>query len=144
MSPPGADPPDRAASPTAQRPSVLLAEDDDSLRHMLELVLRREGYDVEACSDGLRALEALARAAAGEARIDVALLDLRMPDASGAQIRGNEALRSLRVIAMSGFSDAVQAEAARAAGADDFLPKPFSIARLTAALRALVPAPGGS
>ena len=148
MSPPRADPPNRAAPPAAQRPSVLLAEDDDSLRSMLELMLRREGYDVQACSDGLRALEALARAAAGEARIDVALLDLRMPGASGAellvQIRGNEALRSLRVIAMSGFSDAVQAEAARAAGADDFLPKPFSIARLTAALRALVPAPGRS
>ena len=148
MSPPRADPPDRAALPAAQRPSVLLAEDDDSLRSMLELVLRREGYDVQACSDVLRALEALARAAAGEARIDVALLDLRMPGASGAellaQIRANEALRSLRVIAMSGFSDAVQAEAARAAAADDFLPKPFSIARLTAALRALVPAPGSS
>ena len=140
-----ADRPDRVNPRAAQRPSVLLAEDDDSLRSMLELVLRREGYDVEACSDGMRALEALARAAAGEAHIDVALLDLRMPGASGAellaQIRQTEALRSLRVIAMSGFSDAVQAEAARAAGADEFLPKPFSVARLTAMLRALVPVP---
>ncbi len=124
---------------------MLLAEDDDSLRSMLEFVLRREGYEVEACSNGTLALEALARAAAGDTHLDAALLDLRMPGASGAellaQIRGSEALRSLRVIAMSGFSDAVQAEAALAAGADEFLPKPFSIGRLTAVLRALMAAP---
>lgn len=137
----GASPP-RGVPAAPARPAILLAEDDDSLRSMLELVLQRDGYDVHACRDGAEARDALAAAAAGEALLDIALLDLRMPGATGtdllAQIRGAEALRSLYVIAMSGFSDAAQADAARTAGADAFLPKPFSIERLTTTLRAVV------
>jgi CheY-like chemotaxis protein len=86
---------------SATRVSVLLAEDDDSLRTMLELVLQREGYEVHACGDGARAREALASAAAGGSHLDVALLDLRMPGVTGtellAQIRASAVLRPLHV-----------------------------------------------
>ena len=124
---------------------MLVAEDDDSLRTMIELVLGREGYRVVACGDGTRAQAALAEASAGEASLDAALLDLRMPGASGAEllryIRGDERLRSLGVIAMSGYSDALQAQQARAAGADVFLAKPFTVDQLTSTLRSVVGPP---
>ncbi len=124
---------------------MLVAEDDDSLRTMIELVLGREGYRVVACSDGARARAALAKASAGEASLDAALLDLRMPGASGVEllryIRGDERLRSLGVIAMSGYSDARQEQQARAAGADVFLAKPFTVDQLTSTLRSVVGTP---
>ena len=94
-------------------PVVLLAEDDSSLRTLLEVVLEREGYRVVACGDGEAAGRALASAAAGQLPLDAALLDLRMPGVSGSDllraIRGDERLRTLRAIAMSGYSDARQA-----------------------------------
>ena len=121
---------------------MLVAEDDDSLRGMLELVLQREGYEVIACSDGARAREALRAAVGGAVQLSAVLLDLRMPRASGAEIletiRSEPVLRSLPVIAMSGHSDALQAQRAREAGADAFLAKPFSVDQLTAQLRSVL------
>jgi len=110
---------------------VLVAEDEESLRGMLAVVLEGAGYEVLLCSDGLRAREALA----GPARIDLALLDLRMPGLGGAQliefVRGHPPRAALPLVAMSAFSDDFSAQALLAAGADAFLAKPFTIQELT-------------
>jgi len=135
---------EREAGPGPPRgtPVVLVAEDDAALRTLLQAVLDREGYEVVACGDGEAAARALASAAAGQRPLHVALLDLRMPGVSGTDllraIRGDVRLRYMRAVAMSGYSDAHQAEEARAAGADAFLPKPFTIDELTSLLSRLL------
>lgn len=110
---------------------ILVAEDEESLRGMLALVLRSAGYEVLLCSDGSEARITLA----GDDHIDAALLDLRMPALDGTKVieyvRGNPQRASLPVIAMSAFSDEFNARHMLAAGADAFLAKPFTIQELT-------------
>ena len=121
-----------AASPATRPgpPVVLVAEDEESLRSMLSLVLTGAGYAPLLCEDGAVAVAELDR----QDRLDVALLDLRMPELSGpevlARIRRHPAHHSLPVIAMSAYSDELQARELLSQGADAFLPKPFSVADL--------------
>ena len=120
--------------------SVLLVEDDRELRTTLSEALRVEGYRVlpAASLTDARALlaHAQSQAAAGEPAVDIALLDLGLPDGEGQDL-----LATLRrqggtaVIVIS----ARQADSAKIglldAGADDYLVKPFSLAELLARLR---------
>ena len=88
---------------------ILVAEDEQSVRDMIALALRSNGYDVLLCEDGARAIAELD----GDAHIDAVLLDLRMPVIGGAEvvdhIRRSERLRSLPVVAMSAYNDELQA-----------------------------------
>ena len=119
-------------------PVVLLAEDEDSLRGMLEIVLRGNGYEVLLCANGAQALALLE----GDSRIDAALFDLRMPEVSGAELlavlRRTPHRAGVPAIAMSAYNDDQQAQALLTAGADAFLSKPFSLQQLTATLAALL------
>jgi len=124
--------PDPAA---ASRPIVLVAEDEETVRSMLAMVLRASGFDPVLCVDGLAAAEHLE---SGE-HVDALLMDLRMPRLGGLELvtrlRQRPELRSLPVVAMSAYNDEVQERAARAAGANAFLAKPFTIADLARTLR---------
>jgi CheY-like chemotaxis protein len=128
-----------AAAP--ERPVVLVAEDEESLRGMLELVLHSRGYDVRLCSDGLRAQAAIE----GPGRIDAVLLDLRMPGVNGRQLltclRELPQRTAVHAIAMSAFSDDLQVREMLEAGADAFLAKPFTIDELTSTLDRLMHRP---
>ena len=66
--------------------TILLAEDDRSLRRYLEVVLQREGYEVVAASDGLEAMKA-----ALTAPVDLVITDAIMPN-----LNGHELVRFLR------------------------------------------------
>ena len=136
--PPSAAPAPRQ-SPAGRAPVVLVAEDEASLRTMLELILRRGGYEPLLCADGAEAVQQIERGA----RIDGAILDLRMPRLTGeqvlARIRSTRELERIPVIVTSAFNDEVQARAALDAGATDFLPKPFSVHDLTALLERRLP-----
>ena len=138
----GASPSAAAApqpSPAGRAPVVLVAEDESSLRTMLELILRRGGYEPLLCADGAEAVQQIDRGT----RIDGAILDLRMPRMTGdlvlARIRATRELERIPVIVTSAFNDDVQARAALDAGATDFLPKPFSVHDLTALLERRLP-----
>ncbi len=84
-----------------ERPVVLIAEDEARLRSMLQLALRSEGYDVVLCEDGEAAITTLE----GLERVDIALLDLRMPRLSGQEvltwIRRHPRYAALPVVTMS-------------------------------------------
>jgi two-component system response regulator MprA len=121
------------ASETAAR--VLVAEDDRSVRESLVLAMSVEGYDVEAVPDGEQALGAVARA-----EPDVIVLDVMMPVLDGLTVcRRLRAQRCetpiLMLTARHEVSDRVSG---LDAGADDYLPKPFSLDELLARLRALL------
>ena len=117
-------------------PLVLLAEDDDDVRALAELVLRRDGFEVIAVADGDAAL------AAAEARPpDVAVLDVSMPLMDGLEtarrLRDRDATSGVRIMLLTARVTDADRERGRAAGVDDQLDKPFSPAVLAERVRAL-------
>ncbi len=114
---------------------VLVIEDDESIRSVLDRGLRAEGFDVDVCADGpsglWKALEG------GHAAI---VLDLLLPGMSGykvcEKVRAEGVTTPILVLtAKSGEYDQIDL---LDAGADDFLTKPASIALISARLRALI------
>ena len=103
-------------------PSVLVVEDKDSLRAMLEEMLRAEGWNVVGLPDGSKAIE---RLRSGE-RVDVVLTDWRLPGADGLAVL--EAARAadptLPVVVMTAFGSIETAVEAMKKGAEDFITKP--------------------
>jgi DNA-binding response OmpR family regulator len=119
--------------------TVLVVEDDPNLRDAIELLLLRKGYYVVATGDGLRALEL-----AGQHPIDAALVDLLIPGQSGFQVLAElKALHGddVKVALMSGTAPGAHRDYAFAAGADQFLDKPFTVARLLETVAELCPPP---
>lgn len=120
---------------------IILAEDDATLRMGLTLALQSEGYEVCACEDGAKALEAYAKR-----KPDLLLLDVMMPVKSGydvcVEIRRTD--RATPVIFLTAKSSEEDIVLGLGLGADDFIPKPLRIrellARISAALRRSQPA----
>jgi two-component system, OmpR family, response regulator len=113
---------------------VLVAEDDEGLRSVLERGLRESGYAVDAVEDGELALRYL-----DTYEYEVAILDWRMPKVSGLEViqrlrRRGSALPILMLTARDTARDRV---IGLAEGADDYLVKPFHFAELLARVRAL-------
>jgi two-component system response regulator MprA len=114
---------------------VLVVDDDHDVRDSLVRALRYAGYGVRAAADGAEALASLSRSPA-----DLVVLDVLMP-----MVDGLEACRRLRV---QGDATPILVLTARgtvddrvtglAAGADDYLVKPFALAELLARVRALL------
>ena len=113
---------------------LLVAEDDDPLRSVLERGLRENGYVVDAVADGERALAHL-RAY----EYDVAVLDWRMPQLSGIEVVDRARQRGDRTpILMLTARDATEDRVAGLnTGADDYLVKPFAFSELLARIQAL-------
>jgi len=102
---------------------VLLAEDDRAVRRLLEVVLRRAGYQVLAAADGLEAMK-LALSSA----IDIVITDAMMPNLNGHElcrfIRNSDTLSHVPVILLSALEQ--KEPAAQFEQADAFLSKPVS------------------
>lgn len=114
----------------AERPTVLVVEDDEDVRDTFHDVLEDEGYDVLVASNGREALDVLG----GGARPSVVLLDLMMPVMNGWQmletLRADGELSKIPVVVVS----AVGHPTSLPPGARSFLPKPVSVATLLAAV----------
>lgn len=113
---------------TNDRPRLLIAEDDAALGDMMVAALE-DAFSVDLATDGSDALDKV-RAA----RPDVILLDGKMPRMGGLAacraLRADPATRDLPVLFVTGDDGPESAQAAFAAGASDFLAKPFSLAQL--------------
>jgi type II secretory ATPase GspE/PulE/Tfp pilus assembly ATPase PilB-like protein/CheY-like chemotaxis protein len=123
----------------ATAPVILLADDDDMLRHLASTILKSGGYRVVEARDGAEALAVV------DSGVDVALVitDLRMPGLGGDEVvtrlRSKVSTAMLPVIVLTG-SDEFDAEVRLMdAGADDYIRKPIDpprfLARVKAALR---------
>ncbi|MFE4968926.1 response regulator transcription factor [Streptomyces sp. NPDC056660] len=118
-----------------RKPEVLVVDDDPGVREALALGLGLEGFTVRPAEDGARALEEVA-----ERPPSVIVLDVTMPGLSGVEVvRALRAQgRTLPVCMLSARDEVDDRVAGLAAGADDYVVKPFSIGELAARLHAMV------
>ncbi|MCA9855994.1 MAG: response regulator [Dehalococcoidia bacterium] len=127
------------ADETTTAPLVLVAEDEEGVRAMLGIALRAAGFESILCSDGEEALKQLQDGL----EPDIVLMDVRMPRMGGVELARRVRLEDrwdlIPLVAMSAYSDDLQEHEIKAAGADAFLPKPFTIADLRSMLYSLLP-----
>lgn len=119
---------------TGSARTVLVVEDDAGVRHLLELCLVAEGYDVRHATDGFAALATLA-----ETPVDLVLLDLTLPGVAGMDVLARVRRTSLvPVIVVSGQAEYGERVRALRTGADDFISKPFELDELVARVEAVL------
>jgi two-component system response regulator AtoC len=112
--------------------SVLVAEDEPSIRHVLTLVLADKGYEVRAVADGDEALRELAARP-----YDAVVCDVRMPKVDGLELlrRARQEWPDLTFVVMSAYGSPESALEAVALGAYDYVPKPFKPEEMVLVLR---------
>ncbi|MBQ1111155.1 MULTISPECIES: two-component system response regulator CseB [Streptomyces] len=114
--------------------SVLVVEDDATIRRAVQLALERYGYRVAVAADGLSGLEAF-RAGAH----DLLILDVMLPELDGIGLCHRIREESpVPVLMMSARGDALDVVAGLEAGADDYVIKPVDTAVMVARIRALL------
>jgi signal transduction histidine kinase/DNA-binding response OmpR family regulator len=123
---------------TGDRPRLLIIEDEPDLRTYLSRLFSKDGYAVEAVGDAENAHAWLDNNADNPP--DMVITDVMLPGQSGldllAMIRQDDRLARLPVVVLTALADVESAVAAFAAGADDFVSKPFNSAELLARVRA--------
>jgi two-component system response regulator MprA len=114
---------------------LVIAEDDRAVRESVTRALELEGYTVEAVTDGVAALDA-----ASKEGVDLLLLDLGMPNMDGLTVcrRLRSAGSRLPILVLTARTEVSDRVSGLDAGADDYLPKPFSLDELLARLRSLL------
>jgi two-component system, OmpR family, KDP operon response regulator KdpE len=126
---------------TSERPRVLVCDDEQQILRALRVILRDGGYEALPAAGGEEALDI-----AAVQRPDAAIIDLVLPDIDGVELtRRLRHWSDMPVIVLSAVGDEDAKVRALAAGADDYVTKPFGprelIARLQAALRRTDPGP---
>ena len=103
---------------------ILVMDDEEGFRTVIQSVLRPYKHEVFTAEDGRQAVEI-----AGRERPDIAFLDIRVPGSDGVEVLAE--IKKLnpgtKCIMLSGFADPETASDAQKAGAFDFLKKPFKI-----------------
>ncbi len=114
---------------------ALIVEDDPDLLHSLARLLRDQGFAVDTAADGQEGLYL-----ATEFPIDIAIIDLGLPQMSGLELiqRLREAGRKFPVLVLTARSDWQDKVTGLETGADDYLTKPFHQPELLARLNALL------
>ena len=117
---------------------ILVVEDQEDNRQILRDLLATTDYEVIEAENGEEALAAVAKQ-----RPDLILMDIQLPIMDGYEatrrIKANPALQSIPIIAVTSYALSGDEEKARAAGCDDFVPKPYSPRQLLAKIRQYLP-----
>ena len=109
---------------TSRRPRVLVADDDGDIRDLVAFKLTQAGFDVTCVGDGLDAWDVFV-----DSPPDLFVLDVMMPGMSGLDllVKVREAAQfRIPVLLLSARSRDADVDAGFAAGADDYVVKPFS------------------
>jgi two-component system alkaline phosphatase synthesis response regulator PhoP len=113
---------------------VLVVEDEEHIRVVLEYNLRLEGFDVYLAEDGLKGLR-LAR----EMKPDLILLDWMMPGMNGlavlSELKNDQQMINTHVFMLTAKGVSSDKELALSVGADDYIVKPFDCSRLSCMIR---------
>lgn len=115
--------------------TILVVEDDPDLAQIVRYNLEAEGFAVTTVSDG-----GAADMLVGAIRPELVLLDLMLPNVSGLELcrrwRQRPELVDMRIIMVTAKSDTEDRVAGLETGADDYVPKPFSVPELVARVKA--------
>lgn len=121
---------------TTEKPKkILVVEDEQGLRMVVESEIGRAGYDVESVANGLDAIARLSKE-----KFDLTILDVTLPGKSGLEvlqfIRDRQMrTRVIMITGMEGLSVAIKAVKL---GADDYIPKPFDAEYLLTSVRTVL------
>jgi PAS domain S-box-containing protein len=140
---------DEAAAPSSPRAAdasvggretVLLVEDEESVRSLARRVLKEKGYRVLEAKNGQEALAVFEKA---KGAVDLLLTDVVMPQVGGVELvrRLPAAKSGLRVLFMSGYTDKAVVESGGLDGGVAFLQKPFTPDALSAKVREVLDSP---
>ncbi len=117
--------------------TILVVDDDESIRLLVAEALEHAGYTVETAADGPQALERISQTVP-----DAIVLDIWMPSLDGfdvmGMLRGNDETRHIPIVVMSA---AYPERAAHDLGAQEFLAKPFEVSALLEAVERALAAP---
>jgi two-component system, OmpR family, response regulator len=120
-------------------PKILVVDDEPPLRELVVVTLG-DAYACDEAPNGDAALKLMRKR-----RYDMVVLDVMMPGRSGIDVlremRADAALRDVPVVVMSAWQSTADIDAALAAGANGFLPKPFRVEDLDSTVRDVI---GGS
>jgi DNA-binding response OmpR family regulator len=118
-------------------PAILLVDDEPNIVMSLEFLMRKNGYQVGIARNGTEALAAIAAAP-----YNLVLLDVMMPDVDGYQVcrqlRQRPDCAATKVIFLSAKSQPADVQKGYDAGADLYIPKPFSTRQLMQKVRELL------
>jgi two-component system cell cycle response regulator DivK len=113
---------------------ILVVEDQEDNRRILRDMLTSADYEITEAENGEEAL-----AAAAKQRPDLILMDIQLPIMDGYEatrrIKADPTLTDVPVIAVTSYALSGDEEKARAAGCDDFVPKPYSPRQLLVKIR---------
>ena len=102
--------------------SILIVDDESTMRNLLEKILAREGYQMYSLGDGQAALEYL-----NSNHVDIVISDMKMPKMDGFELLKNikEHHPGVGVIIMTAYGDTYTVKDALLLGADEYITKPF-------------------
>ncbi len=106
------------------KPRILVVDDEESIREFLDIMLRKEGYDVTCVEDGQKAIDILKKKS-----FDLVISDLQMPNVTGIELLKHcrENYADLLFMMITAFGTAESAVEAMKMGAYDYITKPFKI-----------------
>jgi two-component system OmpR family response regulator len=118
----------------AEKPRVLLVDDDPKLREVVRFALTREGYAVFEAQDGADGLRSVAQGS-----FDLIVLDIMMPELDGTEVcREIRRHSSVPILFLSSKDSELDRILGLELGGDDYVTKPFSVRELVARIRALL------
>jgi len=119
-------------------PTVLIVDDEPAIRELVRFTLEDDHVRIVEAPDGRSAID-LARAA----RPELILLDVRMPHLDGIEVcrrlRADDTLSAVRIVMLTAADQEADRARGLAAGADEYLSKPFSPLALLALVRSILP-----
>jgi DNA-binding NtrC family response regulator len=106
---------------------ILIVDDDETIRKVLEAILQEEGYVTDSVDTGKKAVEKTEKQ-----YYNVALLDVRLPDIEGIELltKLHDTTPKMRKIIVTGFPTLQNAVAAVNQGADAYIMKPFDVEKM--------------
>ena len=117
---------------------ILVVEDQEDNRQIIRDLLSATDYEIIEAESGEDALTAAAKQ-----RPDLILMDIQLPGMDGYEttrrIKADSALPSITIIAVTSYALSGEEHKARAAGCDEYVPKPYSPRQLLAKIRQYLP-----
>jgi two-component system cell cycle response regulator DivK len=117
---------------------ILVVEDQEDNRQIIRDLLSATDYEIMEAESGEQAFEAVAKQ-----RPDLILMDIQLPGIDGYEttrrLKADPALRSITIIAVTSYALSGEEQKARAAGCDEYVPKPYTPRQLLAKIRQYLP-----